>query len=259
MIEAKNICHIKSFNPNFDSTGASLYGQSPLKAGFRALETNNEAIDTEKALMINQAARGLLVPKNNQAHLDKAQMEQLQESLKQKMRDNRGGVAITSAELDWVNFGLSAGDMELLAMIDATDKMLCRVYGVHPTLLNIGKDSTYENQDAAKKSLYQNCIIPTMIQIRDELNRWLVPAYGENLYLDFDFSSIAELQEDQAKITQYLKDAFWTTLDEKREVQGWGRLNTPEMNKIYMPSGYIPIEDMELGNMMAFEPTRPTE
>jgi HK97 family phage portal protein len=260
-IEAKNICHIKDFNPAFDSSGSSLYGQSPLLAAFRALETNNEAIDTEKALMINQASRGLLVPKNSQAHLDQVQMQQLQESLKQKMRDNRGGIAITSAELDWVNFGLSAGDMELLAMMDATDNMLCRVYGVHPNLLNIGGDSTYENQDSAKKSLYQNCVIPELINIRDELNRWLIPTYGENLYLDFDFSSIAELQEDQAKITEQLKSSWWLYPDEMREVQGWDRIGTPEMNKIYIPQGYMPIEDMELGlgNMSAFIPQPPKE
>ena len=33
------------------------------------------------------------------------------------------------------------------------------------------------------------------------------------------------------------------------------KLNTPEMNKVYIPQGYMPIEDMELGlgNMSAFE------
>lgn len=254
IVEAEKICHIRDFNPSFDTSGMSLYGQSPLQAAFRVLETNNEAIDTQKALMVNQAARGMFVPKNGATYLDEVQMQQLEQKLKQKMRDNRGGVAITSAELDWINFGLSSGDMELLQMMDATDETLCRIYGLPAGLFGVGKEGTYENQDQWKKQAYQNSIIPELILIRDELNRWLIPAFGENLYLDFDFSAIAELQEDQAQVTTYLKESWWTSPDEKREVQGWGTLGTPEMQKIYIPQGYMPIEDMELGNMTSFEP-----
>ena len=45
-IPADAICHIKDFNPYYDGTGSHLYGQSPLRAGFRSLTTNNEAVTT---------------------------------------------------------------------------------------------------------------------------------------------------------------------------------------------------------------------
>ena len=47
-------------------------------------------------------------------------------------------------------------------------------------------------------------LYPELVKLRDELNRWLTPKYGENLYIDFDFSAIPELQEDMDKMVAQL-------------------------------------------------------
>ena len=53
-IAADLICHIKDFQPYYNGSGSHLYGQSPLKAGFRAMTTNNEAAQTGVSYLQNQ-------------------------------------------------------------------------------------------------------------------------------------------------------------------------------------------------------------
>ena len=60
-IPAEVVCHIKDFNPNYNLAGSHLYGQSPLKAGLRSLQTNNEATETGVKYLQNQTARGVLM------------------------------------------------------------------------------------------------------------------------------------------------------------------------------------------------------
>ena len=247
-IPVEDICHIKDFNPQFDVSGTQLYGQSPLMAAYRNLAINNEAIDTSKKMLDNQAARGVLVAKE-QGAIDQLQAKQLDETLKKKMYDNRGGIAITGQPMDWINFGLSPTDMQILEQIDLTSQQLCQVYGVPPGLLGLDKDSTYENQKEWKKALFQNAVIPELNHIKHELNRWLVPQYGENLYLDFDYSAIPALQEDSEKVTQQLKDADWLTLNEKRSVQDYEPNQEDLADELLVNQGLVPLRDLSFGDL----------
>jgi phage portal protein BeeE len=93
----------------------------------------------------------------------------------------------------------------------------------------------------AKKALYQNAVIPELIKIRDELNRWLVPQYGADLYFDFDFTGISEMQEEIEKLVSQLSAAWWVTPNEKREAMSYGKDETnPFMDDYYIPSNLMP-------------------
>jgi len=94
----------------------------------------------------------------------------------------------------------------------------------------------------AKKALYQNAVIPELIKLRDELNRWLVPKYGANLYIDFDFTAIPEMQEDIDKLVSQMANAWWTTPNEKREAMYYGRIEDEKLDQFYMPANLMPME-----------------
>ena len=94
----------------------------------------------------------------------------------------------------------------------------------------------------AKKALYQNAVIPELIKVRDELNRWLTPKYGANLYIDFDFSAIPEMQEDIDKLVSQLGQAWWVTPNEKRQAMYYGQDENPLMDEYYMPANLMPLE-----------------
>jgi len=66
------------------------------------------------------------------------------------------------------------------------------------------------------RDLVTNTIVPKLCQLRDELNKWLVPQFGEDLYIDYDITALPEMQQDMERMTRSLRDANWLTFDEKR-------------------------------------------
>ena len=244
---AEDVLHIKDFNPYYDGTGSHLYGQSPLAAGLRTLTANNEAVTTGVKYLQNQTARGLLMA--DEGDLNEVQAQQLKDKFRQQYQGsgNAGDVIITPKKLSWVNFGLNATDVSLIEQYNASIKDLCNIYGVPVQLLNNTEATTYNNMKEAKKALYQNAVIPELIKLRDELNRWLVPKFGDNLYIDFDFTSIPELQEENDKVVDQLNKAWWLTPNEKRAVMNYGvDEDTPALDDYYVPSNLLPIDNSDV-------------
>lgn len=116
-INAEEVCHIKDFNPYYDGTGSHLYGMSPLKAGLRSLDANNEALTTGVRYLQNQTARGVLM--SDEGDINEVQAKQLKEKFRQQYQgsNNAGDVVLSSKKLSWINFGLNASDLSLLLML----------------------------------------------------------------------------------------------------------------------------------------------
>ena len=247
-IEADAICHIRDFNPYYDGSGSHLYGQSPLKAGFRAMTTNNEASETGVKYLQNQMARGVLM--SEEGDLNEVQAQQLKDKFRSSYQSssNAGDVIITPKKLSWVNFGLSASDLSLIEQYNASVKDLCNIYNVPVQLLNNTESSTYNNQKSAKAALYQHAVMPELYKIRDELNRWLAPKFGEKIYIDFDFSVIPELQEDMDKVVAQMTQAWWLTPNEKRAAMSYAEEDNDALNDFYVPANLLPVsnDDVDL-------------
>ena len=247
-IEADAICHIRDFNPYYDGSGSHLYGQSPLKAGFRAMTTNNEASETGVKYLQNQMARGVLM--SEEGDLNEVQAQQLKDKFMSSYQSssNAGDVIITPKKLSWVNFGLSASDLSLIEQYNASVKDLCNIYNVPVQLLNNTESSTYNNQKSAKAALYQHAVMPELYKIRDELNRWLAPKFGEKIYIDFDFSVIPELQEDMDKVVAQMTQAWWLTPNEKRAAMSYAEEDNDALNDFYVPANLLPVsnDDVDL-------------
>ena len=246
-IPAEQMCHIKDFNPYFDGTGSHLYGQSPLKAGLRSMTTNNEATESGVKFLQNQTARGILM--SDEGDLNEVQAQQLKDKFRKDHQGSKkaGDIIITPKKLSWVNFGLNASDMSLIEQYNASIKDLCNIYNVPVVLLNNTESSTYNNVKEAKKALYQNCVIPELLKIQDELNRWLAPMYGDNICIEYDFSVIPELQEETEKIVDQMSKAWWLTPNEKRAAMSYDHDDeNPILNEYYIPANLIPASGSDI-------------
>jgi len=246
-IDASEICHIKDFNPYYDGTGSHMYGQSPLRAGLRSLTTNNEAVQTGVKYLQNQTARGLLT--SEMGDINEVQAQQLKDKFKRQHQgsDNAGDIIITPNKMSWVNFGLNATDVSLIAQYNASIKDLCNIYNVPVQLLNNTESSSYNNMKEAKKALYQNAVIPELIKIKDELNRWLAPKYGDKLCIEFDFSVIPEMQEETEKVVDQLSKAWWITPNEKRSAMNYGKdEENTTLDDYFIPANLIPTTPGEI-------------
>jgi len=246
-IDASEICHIKDFNPYYDGTGSHMYGQSPLRAGLRSLTTNNEAVQTGVKYLQNQTARGLLT--SEMGDINEVQAQQLKDKFRRQHQgsDNAGDIIITPNKMSWVNFGLNASDVSLIAQYNASIKDLCNIYNVPVQLLNNTDSSSYNNMKEAKKALYQNAVIPELIKIKDELNRWLAPKYGDKLCIEFDFSVIPEMQEETEKVVDQLSKAWWITPNEKRSAMNYGKdEENTQLDDYFIAANLIPTNPSDI-------------
>ena len=211
------------------------------------LTTNNEAVQTGVKYLQNQTARGILM--SEEGDLNEVQAQQLKDKFRQQHQgaNNAGDVIITPKKLSWVNFGLKASDVSLIEQYNASVKDLCNIYNVPVQLLNNTDSSTYNNMKEAKKALYQNAVIPELVKVRDELNRWLAPQYGPKICIEFDFSMIPEMSEDADKVVDQLSKAWWITPNEKREMMSYGiDEENEQLNDYFIPANLIPMKAAEM-------------
>jgi len=247
-LDAEEVLHIADFNPDYSNDGTHLYGQSPIQAGMRVLTTSNEAVETNLKFLHNQSARGMLTPDDDQ--LTPTQAQQMKDAFRRNFQGSKSAndVMITGKKFSWTNFGLSSSDLQLLESYNATIKDLCNLYGVPVQLLNNTESTTMDNYRTARKVLFTNAVIPELNKIRDELNRWLVPQYGEDLYFDFDYSAVPELMPEQEKLVDTLSKSYWLTSNEKRQAQGYGvDDDNPIMDDYLVPSNLLPVSDLDMG------------
>ena len=240
------VCHWKSWNPDFnDVTRSHLRGVSPLRSAWKLLRMSNNAADASAKMTYNGGAKGALVPEvvnNNVPQMTPEQASTIQRAINERLNgtDNKGSVGILQYPYNYLNFGLSSVDMELVKTMQLSLHQWCRVFGL-PIVLFDTDTSSYNNYANAMRDLITNTIVPLCCELRDELNAWLVPRFGENVYIDFDISALPELQSDMEKMVQQLKAADWLTFDEKRTAMGYdAKMGAYDFS--YVSQGLIPLE-----------------
>jgi phage portal protein BeeE len=116
----------------------------------------------------------------------------------------------------------------------------CRVFGL-PTVLFDADHTADNNYQNALRDLVTNTIVPMCCQLRDELNKWLVPRMGDtSVYLDFDIQALPELQKDITSLVNGLQAANWLTMDEKRIAMNY-EPKGGEFDMAYVNSGIVPL------------------
>ena len=245
-IPKANVCNWKSWNPDFnDVTRSHLRGVSPLRSAWKLLRMSNNAADASAKMTQNGGAKGALVPQpvnNNIPQMTPEQASIIQRAINERINgtDNKGSVGVMQYPYNYLNFGLSSVDMELVKTLQMTLHQWCRVFGM-PIVLFDTDTSSYNNYTNGMRDLITNTIAPLCAELRDELNAWLVPRFGENVYIDFDISALPELQSDMEKMVSQLKQADWLTFDEKRTAMGYEEKGGAYASS-YVSGGMMPLE-----------------
>jgi HK97 family phage portal protein len=252
-LSKEDVMFWKSWNPAFDaSTRDHLRGVSPIRAAWNIYLMGLEAQKAAADQMANGGAKGALVPKavgNVLPMVTELQATQMQRAVSDRINNNdkKGTVAMLQTPWEYLNFGLSAGDMQLIEGMKFSLEQWCRVFGLPVVLFSADSmaDNNYQN---ALRDLVTNTIVPMCSQLRDELNRWLGPRMGQGQYIDFDIMALPELQKDIDKLVSGLAQASWLTMDEKRMAMNYDALGGA-FEKAYVNSGIVPLDQagMDLG------------
>ena len=200
-MKAEDILHKRLFHPEND-----FYGLSPIKAGAYSVDIANEARSWNMALLQNAGRPSGAV--QTEAQLTDDQYETLRARLNERHAGatNAGRIAILEGGLSWQEMGLSPQEMAWEQTLKMTTREICAVFHVPPELIGDHEHATYSNYQEARKAFYEETVLPLLDSIRDDLNRWLPPCFGD-VVIDYDRDDIEALKED--------RDALW-----KRAVEG---------------------------------------
>jgi HK97 family phage portal protein len=247
----EDVMQWKSWNPNFDAVDRThLRGVSPIKAAWYNYLMGLESAKAASKLMQNGGAKGALVPKvvgGTIPFVDEKTAANMQRALHDRVNNNDryGQVAMLQTPWEFLNFGLTSSEMALIDTMKFSLEQWCRVFSLPVVLFSADNmaDNNYQN---ALRDLVTNTIVPMCAQLRDELNRWLVPRMGDkNVFIDFDIMALPELQRDMEKMVNGLRAADWLTYDEKRIAMNYepkgGAYDTA-----YVTQGLVPIEEASM-------------
>ena len=102
--------------------------------------------------------------------------------------------------------------------VTATDILIA--LGVPPEIMGLGQ-KTFSNYKEARLAFYEDTILPLMDSLRDGLNYWLTPTFGDGLYLDYDKDDIEALVYRREQKYTSLQNVNFLTQNEKRESVGY--------------------------------------
>lgn len=216
------ILHLRSFNPLDD-----FYGLSPVEPAAAAIDQRNESDKWNMALLQNGARpSGALVyePRSGApANLSDEQFARLKQEIGEQYGGarNAGRPMLLDGGLSWREMSLSPKDLDFLEARNAASRDIALAFGVPPQLLGIPGDNTYSNYREARLALWEETVIPLLYHLRDELNGWLAPFFGEDLELDIDLDGIPALTLRREKVWARLRGADFLTVNEKRQAAGY--------------------------------------
>lgn len=243
--QPEEIIHSKYFNPLFDSQGGHLWGLSPLRAACKNITRSDSGINRSVAMLQNAGAAGLIFDKGT-SDMTAEQALQFKEKINEEVlgSDNSGRIAVANGDMGYINFGLTAVEMNILEMEKYSMEQLCNIYSVPPGLFNPDKMSL-NNSKEFKKDLITGAVLPELASLRDDLNDIAAIYKDSSIYVDYDISVYPELQEDQEKLTTQLAQAWWFKGNEKRVAQGQDEdSDEPLMDSYMIPNNLTPIQQL---------------
>ena len=242
-IPPEQICHLKTWSPDYSSAGSNLYGVSPIRAGRNKIKAGNDGASTMIKMLENMGMFGMFALKNsNDVDFGEDQARNLERMFSKKQRA-KGSTMFTSGEFEWQSAGMSPVDLAILESNMASLRDICNLFSISSQLLNDPANKTYNNMKEARKAMWTNGVLPDFNSLIGELNRWLVAPYNkkstDTLVLDYDMKAIPELQEDMEKLVGYVEKMYWATIDEQRAMSGMDGSTGSIGDKIAMPTGRI--------------------
>ena len=218
-LPAENVLHIKMFNPLDD-----YYGQSPLEAAQRSIDTHNSAAAWNKA-MLDNAARpsGALVFAASEGRLTNEQFERIKSELESTYQGaaNAGRPMVLEGGLDWKEMGYSPKDMEFTETKNSSAREIALAFGVPPMLLGIPGDNTFANYAEANRTFWRQAVVPLLGRVTDALTNFIGPQFEKDLCLTFDLDQVEALAPDRDALWSRVNDANFLSEDEKRAAVGY--------------------------------------
>lgn len=254
-----DILHWKTFHPLND-----WYGMAALEAALMSLDQNLAGQMWNLALLQNSATpSGVLQVKASEANprgeITKDQYSRMRNDFEENFQGvkNSGKPMIIEGGLTWTQMSFSPRDVDYSKGRELTATDISLVFGIPPELLGLGQ-KTFNNYREARLAFYEETVLPTMDSAMGAINRWLSPAFGESLYLDYDRDDIEILQWKREQRYTSLGGSNFLTQNEKREAVGYQKSEGWDVFVIGNQVGALPEDFSGGGGLVSDEETEGT-
>lgn len=237
------ILHVRSFNPT-----DQWNGHAPMGPAASQVDTFNEGQNWNNRLLQNECRpSGALTAKSvdgKPGTLTEDQHKRLKTQIDEQFSGsgNAGRPLLLEGGLEWAQMSLSARDMDHKENMLNAARFIAGVFGVPPMLVNIPGDSTYANFEQARMALWTDTVLPLLSLLCDEFNRWLVPLYGDDLFIWYDEEMIPALEPLRKAKADRINAASYISTDEKRAAMGYDAYDGEGGKQIFVPAGNIPLD-----------------
>lgn len=246
-LPGEEVIHFKKWNPilSGQSPTKQYKGLSPLQSCRLLLGRYKNADLTQGFQFENMGPGGMITGATSSAEgLTEEQATAIQDKFKKQHQGvhKAGDILVTPSALTWTAFGLSAVDLNILASKTEMVNELCNVYQYPSDLM--GGDKKYNNFAEARKAVITDCIIPLVESRKDTYNKFIKKSLKLDLVIEYDYTIFPEMQDDLEKQSRVAMTSYILTLDERRSIMGYDKLQPSEYKNVIVPSGLSTLEDL---------------
>lgn len=214
---ANQILHFKNFNPMADLP-FPCRGMGIVQASAWSIDTDNEARTWNYSFFKNSARPdGFLTTEGTMGAED---FKRLKEQWEQSHRgtDRAHKTALLTGGLKWEDISRSQKDMDFLEQRRFSRDEILALFRVPKSVIGIVEDVNRANAEASNYIFASRTVDPLMKKIVATLNEFLVPEFGDNLFLEYE----SPVPEDRMQtLNEYsLGINKWLTRNEIREQEG---------------------------------------
>ena len=206
--EAENVIHIKYSNPNYDENGSHLYGQSPLRAAIRNMQSSNIALDMNIKTLKSGGAFGIIHGK--QTALTPEQGKAIKDRLLEMdaSTENMSKIAAVGPDVAFQRLSLTSEELKPFDYLGFDRQQIADVLEWSIDDGNRGDFGGTINE--IKKTRITDNINPDLDLFTNAINTEFLPRFKgyEGTVIEFDYTELPEMQGDIKDLVTWLKDAL---------------------------------------------------
>ncbi|MEI8360953.1 MAG: phage portal protein [bacterium] len=246
----EEVIWLKNYNPRNPDKGIGV-----IEAVRQTAENDDYIVQSNSNLLKNNARpSGFLELEGNAS---KGMISRLKKEFKEKFQgyENSYHVQVLEAGMKFKPATIPPKDLDFIESRKMNRDEILSIFGVPKPILGVFEDVNRASAVAAEYAFNKWTLEPLATELIEQLNEFLVPMFGSDLWLDF--SPLARADEE---------------MDLKRKVEGWNKwLTTNEIrvdeglqpvaggDYIYMPLSNMPLiggEKKEIIKIKAFSSSR---
>lgn len=153
-------------------------------------------------------------------------------------------VALLEGGLKYQAGAESHRDMEFMEQRRYNREEILGIWRVPKTIFSITEDLNYATAREQKKLFWENCIIPALTYIQEQVNAFFLPKFAPELYGAFDYTNVTALMADfkeKAEIATQLYALGFTANEINRRLD-LGFDDKPWRDKWWITYGQVPAD-----------------